>query len=106
MEEYQDCLQRARRLALASEATLSGSDSAMSAVTLDDLLIYTRWFICMLHSVKRINGFIRVGFPFFLEFEIAATHQPPGNVRPKHILVFRDPYYRRKKERKIELPVV
>ena len=62
MEEYHDCLQRARRLAVASEATLTGSDSAMSVVTMDDLLIYTRWFICMLHSVKKINGFIRVRF--------------------------------------------
>ncbi|CAH3180891.1 unnamed protein product [Porites lobata] len=59
MEEYHDCLQRARRLAVACEATLTGSDSAMSVVTMDDLLIYTRWFICMLHSVKKINGFIR-----------------------------------------------
>ena len=62
MEEYQDCLQRARRLAVACEATLTGSDSAMSVVTMDDLLIYARWFICMLHSVKKINGFIRVRF--------------------------------------------
>lgn len=59
MEEYHDCLQRARRLAVAREATLAGSDSAISVVTIEDLLIYTRWFICMLHSVKRINAFIR-----------------------------------------------
>ena len=62
MEEYHDCLQRARRLAVACEATLAGSDSAMSVVTVEDLLIYTRWFICMLHSVKRINAFIRVSW--------------------------------------------
>ena len=60
MEEYQDCLQRARRLAVACEATLAGSDSAMSVVTVEDLLIYTRWFVCMLHSAKRINAFVRV----------------------------------------------
>lgn len=60
MEEYQDCLKRARRLAVACEATLAGSDSAMSVVTMDDLLIYTRWLICMLHSVKAIHAFIRV----------------------------------------------
>ena len=62
MEEYQDCLQRARRLAVACEATLAGSDSAMSVVTMEDLLIYTRWFICMLHSVKKINAFVRVSW--------------------------------------------
>ena len=60
MEEYQDCLQRARRLAVACEATLAGSDSAMSVVTMEDLLIYTRWLICMLHSVKAFHAFIRV----------------------------------------------
>ena len=60
MEEYQDCLQRARRLAVACEVTLAGGDSAMSVVTMDDLLIYSRWFICMLHSVKNIHAFIRV----------------------------------------------
>lgn len=60
MEEYQDCLKRARRLAVACEATLAGSDSAMSVVTMEDLLIYTRWLICMLHSVKAIHAFIRV----------------------------------------------
>ncbi|XP_074637432.1 uncharacterized protein LOC141895506 [Acropora palmata] len=59
MEEYHDCLQRARRLSVACEATLAGSESAMSVVTMEDLLIYTRWFICMLHSVKRINAFLR-----------------------------------------------
>ncbi|XP_068750634.1 uncharacterized protein [Montipora capricornis] len=59
MEEYHDCIQRARRLAVAFEATLAGSDSAMSVVTMEDLLIYTRWLICMLHSVKRINAFVR-----------------------------------------------
>lgn len=60
MEEYQDCLQRARRLAVACEVTLAGGDSAMSVVTMDDLLIYSRWCICMLHSVKNIHAFIRV----------------------------------------------
>ncbi len=60
MEEYQDCLQRARRLAVACEAVLAGSDSAMSVVTMEDLLIYTRWLICMLHSVKAFHAFIRV----------------------------------------------
>ena len=60
MEEYQDCLKRARRLAVACEATLTGSDSAMSVVTMEDLLIYTRWLICMLHSVKAMHALIRV----------------------------------------------
>lgn len=70
MEEYQDCLQRARRLAVACETTLAGSDSAMSGVTMEDLLIYTRWLICMLHSVKGIHAFIRVSC-FALKFKFS-----------------------------------
>ena len=68
MEEYQDCLKRARRLAVACEATLSGSDSAMSVVTMEDLLIYTRWLVCMLHSVKAVHALIRVSVKLCLKF--------------------------------------
>ena len=68
MEEYQDCLKRARRLAVACEATLAGSDSAMSVVTMEDLLIYTRWLICMLHSVKAMHALIRVSIKLCLKF--------------------------------------
>lgn len=68
MEEYQDCLKRARRLAVACEATLTGSDSAMSVVTMEDLLIYTRWLICMLHSVKAIHALIRVSIQLCFKF--------------------------------------
>ena len=75
MEEYQDCLKRARRLAVACEATLAGSDSAMSVVTMEDLLIYTRWLICMLHSVKAIHALIRVSIKLCLKFgRLGQTH--------------------------------
>ena len=60
MAEYQDALDRARRLLVAREAGLAGSESAMNVVTLDDLLIYTRSLICQLHSVKKINAFLKV----------------------------------------------
>ena len=45
---------------MACEATLAGSDSAMSVVTMEDLLIYARWLICTLHSVKAMHALIRV----------------------------------------------
>lgn len=60
MAEYQDALDRARRLAIAREAALAGTESAMNVVTLDDLLIYTRSLICQLHSVKRIHAFLKI----------------------------------------------
>lgn len=60
MEEYHDAVYRSRRLAIAREAALANSGSAMDTVTLDDLLIYTRWLVCHMHSVKRINSFLRV----------------------------------------------
>ena len=61
MAEYQDALDRARRLSVAREAALAGNESAMNVVTLDDLLIYTRSLICQLHSVKKIHAFLKVG---------------------------------------------
>ena len=60
MEEYHDALQRARRLAVATEAALAGSASAMHSVTVEDLMIFTRWLVCYMHSVKRVHTFLRV----------------------------------------------
>ena len=60
MEEYHDALQRAKRLAIARESALAGSESAMSAVKMDDLLIYARSVVWSMHSVKRVHAFLRV----------------------------------------------
>ena len=60
MEEYHDALQRGRRLAVSREAALAGSESAMSVVKMEDLLVYTRWMVWYMHSVKRIHAFLRV----------------------------------------------
>ena len=69
MSEYQDALDRARRLAVAREAALVGAESAMNVVTLDDLLIYTRSLVCQLHSVKRIHAFLKVKKPVIHFFQ-------------------------------------
>lgn len=53
-------LVRACRLSVARETTLAGNESAMNVITLDDLLIYTRSFICHMHSVKKIHAFLKV----------------------------------------------
>ena len=60
MLEYDDCLTRARRLAVAHEAYLTGKPPAHNAITEEDLMIYTRWLTCYVHSVKKIHGFLRV----------------------------------------------
>lgn len=60
MNEYQDSLERARRLSVAREAVLAGNETAMNVVTLNDLLIYTRSFVCQRHAVKRIHTFLKV----------------------------------------------
>ncbi|XP_046545199.1 alpha-(1,3)-fucosyltransferase C-like [Haliotis rubra] len=72
LNEYHDCLQRARRLSVAWECLLEGKDTPVTAINffertwfsftaikLDDLLIYLRRLICNLHSVKQFNQYLR-----------------------------------------------
>ncbi|XP_056624604.1 uncharacterized protein si:ch73-242m19.1 isoform X2 [Triplophysa dalaica] len=58
--EFEDCVQRARRLAVSREKILTGAESPISAVTQDDVIIYLQWLICHLHSVKTIHSFLNV----------------------------------------------
>ncbi|KAL8592205.1 hypothetical protein ACOMHN_030880 [Nucella lapillus] len=61
MNEYHDCLQRAYRLSSVKENFMAGKEDAnLSAVTMDDLLIYLRWLVCHLHAMKRFNQYLRV----------------------------------------------
>ncbi|XP_072026117.1 uncharacterized protein [Amphiura filiformis] len=60
MSEYNDSLARARRLAVAHETYLMGKPPAHNAITEEDLMIYTRWLTCYVHSVKKIHGFLRL----------------------------------------------
>ncbi|XP_028417505.1 uncharacterized protein LOC114541907 [Dendronephthya gigantea] len=79
MAEYQDALDRARRLSVAREAALAGNETAMNVVTLDDLLIYTRSLICQLHSVKKIHAFLKIieWLPYSHTNAIKLEHQKP-----------------------------
>ncbi|KAA0710836.1 Coiled-coil domain-containing protein 162 [Triplophysa tibetana] len=58
--EFEDCVHRARRLAVSREKILTGTESPISAVTQDDVIIYLQWLICHLHSVKTIHSFLNV----------------------------------------------
>lgn len=58
--EYEDAVQRARRLAACREMVLTGRGNTAHLLTPDDVVIYLRWLVCHLHSAHTIHNFIRV----------------------------------------------
>ncbi|XP_074751165.1 LOW QUALITY PROTEIN: uncharacterized protein LOC141954983 [Athene noctua] len=60
MEEYNDAVQRAARLSAARESFLTGKENPVNVVTQEDLMIYTRWLVCHLHSLKDIHRFLQM----------------------------------------------
>ncbi|XP_073725281.1 uncharacterized protein [Misgurnus anguillicaudatus] len=58
--EFEDSVQRARRLAVSREKVLTGAESPVNVITREDVIIYLQWLICHLHSVKIINNFLNV----------------------------------------------
>ncbi|XP_034526659.1 putative uncharacterized protein C6orf183 [Ailuropoda melanoleuca] len=59
MEEYNDALQRAERLSVARENFLMGKNNPSNLVTQEDLTIYTKWFVCHLHSLRTIHHYLQ-----------------------------------------------
>ncbi|XP_071354884.1 uncharacterized protein [Trachinotus anak] len=58
--EYEDAVQRARRLSASREKILTGRGNPANPLTQDDVVIYLRWLVCHLHSVQTIHNFLRV----------------------------------------------
>ncbi|XP_062296819.1 uncharacterized protein si:ch73-242m19.1 [Scomber scombrus] len=58
--EYEDAVQRARRLSASREKILTGRGNPGRLLTQDDAVIYVRWLVCHLHSVQNIHNFLRV----------------------------------------------
>ncbi|XP_072222022.1 putative uncharacterized protein C6orf183 [Leuresthes tenuis] len=58
--EYEDAVQRARRLSASRERTLMGRGNPASLLALDDVVIYLQWLVCHLHSAQTIHNFLRV----------------------------------------------
>ncbi|XP_021364139.1 uncharacterized protein LOC110457263 isoform X2 [Mizuhopecten yessoensis] len=58
--EFNDCVARAKRLSAAREAFLAGSDTGMSYVKIEDLLIYLRWLTCHMYSMRTPNQFLKI----------------------------------------------
>ena len=66
MSEYNDCLQRAQRLSVARESYLTGNlGNAVSAINIDDLMIYLRWLVCHLHAIKKFTQYLKVSLKLF-----------------------------------------
>ncbi|XP_041043277.1 uncharacterized protein LOC121277708 [Carcharodon carcharias] len=60
MKEYDDAVQRARRLSAARECLLTETGNASKFVTQEDVVIYLQWLVCHLHSLTTIHGYLRV----------------------------------------------
>ncbi|KAL0969797.1 hypothetical protein UPYG_G00232430 [Umbra pygmaea] len=60
VSEYEDAVQRAKRLAVSREKILTGRGNPINYVTQDDVKIYLTWLVCHLHAVKPIHHFLRV----------------------------------------------
>ncbi|XP_033105563.1 uncharacterized protein LOC117107864 [Anneissia japonica] len=60
MSEYNDAVARATRLQVAHESHMMGKSTAKNAITLEDVMIYTRWLTCHFHATKKINSFLKV----------------------------------------------
>ncbi|XP_050923207.1 putative uncharacterized protein C6orf183 [Lates calcarifer] len=58
--EYEDAVQRSRRLSASREKILTGRGNLTNLLTQDDVVIYLRWLVCHLHSVQTIHNFLRV----------------------------------------------
>lgn len=58
--EYEDAVQRARRLSASREKMLTGRGNPANLLTQDDVLIYLHWLVCHLRSAQTINNFLRV----------------------------------------------
>ncbi|XP_041828572.1 putative uncharacterized protein C6orf183 [Melanotaenia boesemani] len=58
--EYEDAVQRARRLSASREKVLTSRGNPANLLTQDDVVIYLQWLICHLHSVQTIHNFLRI----------------------------------------------
>ncbi|XP_045918386.1 uncharacterized protein si:ch73-242m19.1 isoform X3 [Micropterus dolomieu] len=58
--EYEDAVQRARRLSVSREKILTSRGNPVDLLTQDDVVIYLQWLVCHLHSVQAVHNFLRV----------------------------------------------
>ncbi|MGH0156902.1 UNVERIFIED_CONTAM: hypothetical protein FKN15_076171 [Acipenser sinensis] len=84
MKEYDDTVQRARRLSVARESFLTEKGMPVNAVTQEDLVIYLQWLVCHLQSVKTIHNYLRVlqYLPVSERMEVSSTRSSDGVQNP------------------------
>ncbi|XP_076118208.1 uncharacterized protein LOC143085614 isoform X2 [Mytilus galloprovincialis] len=58
--EYNDCVDRAQRLSEAKESMLCGGDGGIMCVKMEDMLIFLRWLVCHLHSLRTVHHYLRI----------------------------------------------
>ncbi|KAG8123958.1 hypothetical protein E2320_019560 [Naja naja] len=78
MQEYNDAIQRAARLSSVRESFLTGKEIPINLVTQEDLMIYTQWLICHLHSLKTVHAYLQVlqHLPISHRREVAIDRHP------------------------------
>lgn len=77
-EEYNDAVQRAARLSVAGESFLTGKKDPVNVMTQEDLVVYTQWLVCHLHSLKGIHSFLQVSWAFFEQWSIIMKQSSLG----------------------------
>lgn len=66
--EYDDAVQRARRLAVSRERLLTNTVGPNITLVQEDLVFYVQWLVTHLHSLKSVHIFLQVdttpGYPY------------------------------------------
>ena len=60
MMEYNDALNRAKRLSVSCDCLLADKASPTNLLEVDDVVIYIQWLVYHLHAVKYTSAFLMV----------------------------------------------
>lgn len=61
LQEYNDTLNRGRRLSQIVDSVLVGKTPPTTVIELDDVIVYLRWLVFRQATTKRTAAFIQVG---------------------------------------------
>lgn len=74
VNEYNDCVDRAQRLSEAKESMLCGGDGGVMCVKMEDMLIFLRWLVCHLHSLRTVHHYLRVSCSQLVNYFLSGTN--------------------------------
>ena len=69
MSEYNDAVNRAKRLSVSCDQLLAGKAPPIHVLCEEDILIYLRWLVYQLHCIKNTACFINVSTEYFSRLE-------------------------------------